>query len=265
MTTNYPKVFALDGHPLASNSDPGSARRCERRDTALRLISPTVDLRGAPIWKCSIAELGLNMQAHAAQKAWSSVWNLLNWEQEHQATDLRADDLFRPYTGSPLIQRISKPVTGLVTATDGFDVQSALHAATQVIGLGSGVTPSGDDILIGFLSRFVEHDWAERTTTRVHPFLWSRIDPTRPSDQRDQPHPPLPRHTGTILQQSLTSRRSHCNRERCGSRRSDRHARRTFIRHGCGDRAVDWAVCLESRICPHPSPLPQGEGVKEVI
>jgi hypothetical protein len=112
----------------------------------------TVDLRGAPTWKCRVPELGLEMQTSVAQKVWSTAWNVLNQEQKHKNTDLRADDLFHPQTGSSLSQRISRPVTGLVTSADGFDVQGALHAARQMIGLGPGVTPSGDDILIGFLA-----------------------------------------------------------------------------------------------------------------
>lgn len=137
--------------PLQSLT-PGE--RAAIRGGVLRFASSplTVDLRDAPVWKCRVSELALDMQTPAAHAAWSTAWNLLNREQEHKSTDLRADDLFRPHTGSPLSRRISKPVTGLVTSADGLDVQGALHAAGQMIGLGPGVTPSGDDLLLGFLA-----------------------------------------------------------------------------------------------------------------
>ncbi|MEW6028121.1 MAG: DUF2877 domain-containing protein [Chloroflexota bacterium] len=128
--------------------------RVATRSGILRFDSSSlsVDLRGASVWKCRVPELGLNMQSHTAQQAWSTTWTLLNQEQRHKNTELLADDLFRPHTGSPLSQRISKPVTSLVTSTDEFNPRGALHAAGQMIGLGPGVTPSGDDILIGFLA-----------------------------------------------------------------------------------------------------------------
>lgn len=128
--------------------------RAASRGGILRFDSSSlnVDLRGAPIWKCRVPELGLDMQASVTQQAWSKAWDLLNQEQQHKNTDLRADDLFRPHAGSSLSRRISKPVTALITSTNGFDVQGALDAARQMIGLGPGVTPSGDDLLIGFLA-----------------------------------------------------------------------------------------------------------------
>jgi hypothetical protein len=127
--------------------------RAASRGGILRFDSSsiTVDLRSAPVWKCRVPELTLDIQAPVAQQAWSIVWGLLNKEQKNKTTDILADHLFRPYTGSSLSQRINKPVTNLVTSTDGFDPQGALRAAGQMIGLGPGITPSGDDILIGFL------------------------------------------------------------------------------------------------------------------
>lgn len=111
-----------------------------------------VDLRGASVWECRVPGLNLNMGQLSAQQAWSTAWDLLNNQQRLKNVDLVADDLFHTGTGSPLSRRISRPVTCLVTSTDGFDVHGVLDAAGQMIGLGPGVTPSGDDILIGFLA-----------------------------------------------------------------------------------------------------------------
>ena len=41
---------------------------------------------------------------------------------------------------------------GLIASTEQFDIRGSIHAAEKMIGLGPGVTPSGDDILIGFLA-----------------------------------------------------------------------------------------------------------------
>lgn len=112
----------------------------------------TVDLRSATIWKCRIPELNLDMMSPIAQAALSMAWDLLGTEQVLRNADIFIDDLFDPKSGSPLSQRLSQPVATLVTSTQGLDVQGALLAAEKMIGLGPGITPSGDDILIGFLA-----------------------------------------------------------------------------------------------------------------
>lgn len=140
-----------DAHSLQTLT-PGL--RAAARGGILRFDSSplSVDLRGAPVWKCRVPELKLDMGSLSAQQVWSTVWDLLNREQRLRHADLVADDLFQADAGSPLNQRISRPVTSLITSTEGFEVRGARRAAGQMIGLGPGVTPSGDDILIGFLA-----------------------------------------------------------------------------------------------------------------
>lgn len=112
----------------------------------------SIDLRGAPVWKCPVPELGADMGLPAVQQAWATAWELLNQEQRLKGTDIVADDLFRMNTGTPLNQRMNGPVMSLVTSTVQFDEQNSIQAAEKMIGLGPGVTPSGDDILLGFLA-----------------------------------------------------------------------------------------------------------------
>lgn len=128
--------------------------RAVSRDGILRFDSSplTVDMRRAHVWRCRVSELNLNMRRLATQQAWSAAWDLLNEEQRIRNADLVADDLLQTGTGSPLSQRIGKPAMSLVASADEFDIQAAIRSARQMIGLGPGVTPSGDDILIGFLA-----------------------------------------------------------------------------------------------------------------
>ena len=112
----------------------------------------SVDMRSAPVWKCRIPELSLDLTSPVIQQAWSATWDMLNKEQRLKNTNLVADDLFQAGTGPSLSQRIRNPVTSLLASAEGFDLQGALRAAEKMIGLGPGVTPSGDDILIGFLA-----------------------------------------------------------------------------------------------------------------
>lgn len=128
--------------------------RAAARGGILRFDSSplTVELRAAPVWRCRVPELQLDMGWPPAQQAWSTAWDLLNKEQKLRHADIIADDLFQTNLGSPLSQRIAKPVMQLITSTEQYDFDAALQAAKKMIGLGPGVTPSGDDILIGFLA-----------------------------------------------------------------------------------------------------------------
>jgi hypothetical protein len=128
--------------------------RAAARGGILRFDSSplSIDLRGAPMWKCRVPELRTDMSLPCAQEAWFTAWDLLNKGQRLKNTEIIADNLFQTNIGSPLSQRISKPVMQLIASIEQFDVQSSIHAAEKMIGLGPGVTPSGDDILIGFLA-----------------------------------------------------------------------------------------------------------------
>jgi hypothetical protein len=132
--------------------------RAASRGGILRFDSSSlaIDLRGAPVWKCHVRELYTDMSLPAVQKAWSTALNLLIKRQRLKRTDIIADNLFQLDVGSPLSQRMSKPVMQLINSAEQFDVQVSTRAAEKLIGLGPGVTPSGDDILIGFLS-LMEH------------------------------------------------------------------------------------------------------------
>jgi hypothetical protein len=128
--------------------------RSAQRGGILRFDSSSlsIDLRAASVWKCRVAELHINMESVRSQQAWSTAWQLLNEGQRYKNTELVADDLFLLNSGSPLSQKMSRPVMQLVTSTERFDVQNSILGAKKMIGLGPGVTPSGDDFLVGFLA-----------------------------------------------------------------------------------------------------------------
>ena len=129
-------------------------QRASARDGILRFdASPlTVDLRNAPVWICRVRELGTDMKSTAVRQAWSAAWEILNHEQKLKRTDIVADDLLQPDAGSALSRRMSDPVRRLISSAAQFDLENAIPSAEQMIGLGPGVTPSGDDILLGVLA-----------------------------------------------------------------------------------------------------------------
>lgn len=107
----------------------------------------TIDLRFAPIWEGRLPALSI-----PTERAWSITWQTLNQEQRLKNTELIADDLFRADQGSLLTRKLSQPVLQLIAAAECRDSHISANAAQKMIGLGPGVTPSGDDILIGFLA-----------------------------------------------------------------------------------------------------------------
>ena len=112
----------------------------------------SIDLRGAHIWRCRVRDLNTDMSLPTIQKAWSTALNFLTKGQRLKSTEIIADDLFQIGTGSALSQRMSRPVMQLIKSAQQFEVQGSAQVAEKMIGLGPGVTPSGDDILIGFLA-----------------------------------------------------------------------------------------------------------------
>jgi hypothetical protein len=123
------------------------------RDDILRLDSLTVDLRGAQPWKCDLPALQADTAKPAVASAWSTVWQALNARQIQAGAEIIAQDLFRTdesvRAGVP--RKAGEAMRGLLDATRRCDLTAAISFHT-LIGLGSGLTPSGDDLLIGYLT-----------------------------------------------------------------------------------------------------------------
>lgn len=132
--------------------DPGS--RAALRGGILRFESAalSVDLRGARVWDRRVSHLRLEPEAPALQAGWAAAWQLLNAEQRRKKADLIAETLLQPGAGSLLSQRVGALVLPLLRDAADLDAKLAVDHARGMIGLGPGVTPSGDDFLIGFLA-----------------------------------------------------------------------------------------------------------------
>ncbi len=125
------------------------------RDSLLRLesLSLTVDLRKARIWKCDLPALNVDLTNPAVEYAWRIVWQALNQRQRHAGSDILAEDLFRTgemlHGGVP--QKARQALQALLQATRRVDLEAA-SAAREFVGLGAGLTPTGDDLLVGYLA-----------------------------------------------------------------------------------------------------------------
>jgi hypothetical protein len=120
----------------------------------LRLTSLTVDLRGAPHWKCNLPSLKADMTNPSVCQAWETVWEALNERQQAARADIIARELIFPNddTSNEVSRRAGDTMSELLTAARRHDLTDVESPLSSLIGLGSGLTPSGDDLLVGFLA-----------------------------------------------------------------------------------------------------------------
>ena len=73
----------------------------------------------------------------------------------------------QPLPSDPLIARALDPILGMASACLGQDLAQAVQVGQELVGLGPGLTPSGDDFLGGFL-------FAARSLKLAYPadFFW---------------------------------------------------------------------------------------------
>ena len=142
-----PEDFSFESGALRA----GEPATC--RDGLLRFGSLTIDLCGARRWKCDLPSLQADLTDPAVATAWRSVWDALNKRQVQLNAEIIAQDLFRSdetiRAGMP--RKAGAAMRGLLDATRRTD-PAAPASVHSLIGLGSGLTPSGDDLLVGYLA-----------------------------------------------------------------------------------------------------------------
>jgi hypothetical protein len=113
----------------------------------------TVDLRTARRWHLDLGRLGLDLHRPDHAQAWTVAW--LEWEALRPPggisvlTDVHA-------SASAFVTRLhlkaSTTVPAILDATRASDVGVAAASLRSLIGLGPGLTPSGDDFVVGYLA-----------------------------------------------------------------------------------------------------------------
>jgi hypothetical protein len=115
--------------------------------------SLTIELRGAGRWKCDLPALQADMTSPAVATAWRCAWQTLNERQTLLGSEIIAEDLFRTdetiRAGVP--RKAGEAMRNLFEAARRYDLTST-SPVRPLIGLGAGLTPSGDDLLVGYLA-----------------------------------------------------------------------------------------------------------------
>jgi hypothetical protein len=124
---------------------------------------PQVSLRNARRWTIDLESFNTDLADPGTAMAWTWARVVLNERQVEAGAEIVVGDLFRSDGEGKkgVAHKVHQAVRALVQATRG-NGQDAVSAAGALIGLGAGLTPSGDDLLVGYLAGL-------RCTVRANP------------------------------------------------------------------------------------------------
>lgn len=109
----------------------------------------TVQLSGARRWKCDLPAIGRTVSP-TCLSAWRFVWEALNARQRLVKAEIVAEELLQESAREGVPQRAGQAIRDLLSAGQLYTLKPS--AVEALIGLGSGLTPSGDDLLVGYLA-----------------------------------------------------------------------------------------------------------------
>ncbi|HEX9388188.1 MAG TPA: DUF2877 domain-containing protein [Anaerolineales bacterium] len=125
------------------------------RDGILHLenTSLTIQLHGARRWKCDLPALEFDTTKPIVSAAWSLVWEALNKRQRLLESEIVAEEIFHSNESvrAGVSHKAGRAMRDLVDATRRDELTDTT-AISALIGLGSGLTPSGDDLLVGYMA-----------------------------------------------------------------------------------------------------------------
>jgi hypothetical protein len=112
-----------------------------------------VEFSQARRWQCDLPALGTDLTNPVVADAWKCVWQLLNERQVRLGAEIVAQALLRSdgMAQSAITRRMGEAIRVLAGGTRKCQLD-APSALTRLIGLGSGLTPCGDDFLVGYLA-----------------------------------------------------------------------------------------------------------------
>lgn len=152
--TDLPQGIRLDT-PEGFSFEPlrvGAGVFCRQNNLFFENSAWEVDFSQARHWQCNLPEMRIDITNSAVAQAWKCVWQALNAHQVRQEAELVTQALLRAggAAQSATSRRAGEAIRDLTGATRRCQLdQSAL---TRLIGLGTGLTPGGDDFLVGFLA-----------------------------------------------------------------------------------------------------------------
>lgn len=119
----------------------------------------SVDLRTASLWHIDLKGLRIDLHQRDTAQAWAVAWLELEKHRRGNGISTMIAAMPLPRQNSvtspgikTLVERAVQTVPALIDATRNFQVDGAITAIRPLIGLGPGLTPSGDDFIVGYLA-----------------------------------------------------------------------------------------------------------------
>ncbi len=122
------------------------------RDGILRFEhnSLTIQLSEARRWRCDLPALKFDPARPTISAAWSFVWEALNARQRLAKAEIVAEELLSSSARDGIPRKVSKAIRDLLYTAGSYEL--TYSPVKTLLGLGSGLTPSGDDLLVGYLA-----------------------------------------------------------------------------------------------------------------
>jgi hypothetical protein len=147
------RLKAPAGFSFEETLQPGDRIDC--RSSVLRdeHTGLSIDLRQAKRWKCKLPQLEADRITPAVAASWRAVWQALDERQRCTDAEMRVAELFNTDLAeqASMTRIMGARIRELVNAARNLD-PSAGKSIARLIGLGRGLTPSGDDFLVGFVT-----------------------------------------------------------------------------------------------------------------
>jgi hypothetical protein len=119
----------------------------------------SMDLRDAPLWHIDLKELPIDLRRPDQTLSWAAAWSELRASHHTiglpeimHAVSLPGEQCGSSAVPSATLEWSTRTIPAFLRAIRDFRLDDAMTAMGSVIGLGPGLTPSGDDFLVGYLA-----------------------------------------------------------------------------------------------------------------
>lgn len=120
----------------------------------------SIDLRTARPWRIDLTGLHIDLSQSSQARAWTVAWSELKNSARKSDLSKTIIDMYsssRQRHGNSvalecLVHSSGHTVPALLQATKNFQSEKAKASIRRLIGWGPGLTPSGDDFLVGYLA-----------------------------------------------------------------------------------------------------------------
>jgi hypothetical protein len=119
----------------------------------------SVDLRPAHLWHIDLTELHIDLCRPTQARSWVVAWSELNMHYHPGGISENLGTFFlpgvrpaMPAVSAILLQQGTDTIPSLLQATCHLRLSDVMLSIRSLIGLGHGLTPSGDDFLVGYMT-----------------------------------------------------------------------------------------------------------------